>query len=783
VKSQQASGISNSNLLSAICYWVFHSGPWGRTNWARRDLSGDFRVRHGIKLALSGLLALFCTQVLRVPRDSWAILTVMVLVSAQFVGAFAFKAVMRIAGTLVGAVVGVWLATDYASTPAIFLPVFFLVMALAGYNFGHIGARQVPYAYFLLGLTTLAIATSGVTDPGQAWQTGLDRTEEIVIGILCALLVSTLVWPRYARAEFVEAIRPTLNTIKQLVSVHARAYIDRADASDEIQQLQHDFDEHLSRLRSLLQAGARESTVLSARLPKYNAFMVALTHLFDAALDFSRHRGEPVFLKHARRETELLFAAVSDELDNLLRLVHQSESLSLCDASAMADAGGRMGAMNEAFAAFEVKVNQIRSQEMLHEAPLQTAIDFGGELAALRSIRDELKNLRSALEGLPNIVQSEPPKALAFGKSDKQLWDLLPTIDWFWIKVAIKGGLAVAIAILFIMWIHPPGAANVPVMAWTLAIMGRPFLLAGGTGDLRSFQTAFRWSLILAGCALLLLLTTPLFANYVGMSVALFLALFAFGFFTARIQGITFGMQIGYVAIPAFVGLNPQEPVASQTIIDTFVGLIFGIWIGTVVGRLLWPVLPQRILRNNLVAICAQMKALLNENSHPEEIRTRLTTLPVEALGAIRHIRLAGCSEEERTRLVTLVRSLQTLTIRISQLVSRRNLSPEITEQILTPQFERLEIEFKQMLDAFAKCFREGDRAREFPTLQGALSEMDHATQQIRDRNLLEKLPYERSLRLLDLLDRYHATAEALAECSQLIGSLRIARYWGDYGL
>jgi hypothetical protein len=94
-----------------------------------------------------------------------------------------------------------------------------------------------------------------------------------------------------------------------------------------------------------------------------------------------------------------------------------------------------------------------------------------------------------------------------------------------------------------------------------------------------------------------------------------------------------------------------------------------------------------------------------------------------------------------------------------------------------------LEIEFKQMLDAFAKCFREGDSAREFPTLRGALSEMDHATQQIRDRNLLENLPYETSLRLLDLLDRYHATAQALAECSHLIGSLRIARYWGDYGL
>jgi hypothetical protein len=59
---------------------------------------------------------------------------------------------------------------------------------------------------------------------------------------------------------------------------------------------------------------------------------------------------------------------------------------------------------------------------------------------------------------------------------------------------------------------------------------------------------------------------------------------------------------------------------------------------------------------------------------------------------------------------------------------------------------------------------------------------MDNATRQIRDRGLLGNLPYETSLGLLDLLDRYHATAEALAECGHLIGSLRIARYWGDYG-
>ena len=66
---------------------------------------------------------------------------------------------------------------------------------------------------------------------------------------------------------------------------------------------------------------------------------------------------------------------------------------------------------------------------------------------------------------------------------------------------------------------------------------------------------------------------------------------------------------------------------------------------------------------------------------------------------------------------------------------------------------------------------------------RGALSEMDNAVQQIRDRNLLSGLPFEAPLRVLDLVERYHATADALVECSRLLGTLQIQRYRGDYGL
>jgi hypothetical protein len=374
-------------------------------------------------MGLAGLLALFCTQVLRLPHDNWAILTVVVLMSAQFVASIAFKAIMRVIGTIAGALVGVWLVGDYTSTPAIFLPVLFLVMAFASYKFGQVGARQVPYAYYLLGFTALTIATDGVTDPAQAWQIGLDRTEEILVGIMSSLLVTTILRPRYAREEFIEAGRAALKTVNQLLSAHVQSSIDPANAHSETvlggraysrAEIHDTFDQQLSVLRNLQQAGARESTFFSARLSNYNAFLVSLINLFHAGLYLSRHRVEPWFLDHMRQETESLLTVISDEFNTLTTSHPPGNKL-------------RSGRLNEAFAALQEKVNETRDQGVLIAAPLQTAIAFAGHFGAIRSVRDELNNIRSAMEGLPRFGQPLPQA--------KPHSDLLPTIDWFWVKL------------------------------------------------------------------------------------------------------------------------------------------------------------------------------------------------------------------------------------------------------------------------------------------------------------------------------------------------------------
>ena len=106
----------------------------------------DLRVQYGIKLGLAGILALYLTQLIRLEHANWAILTVMVMMNSHYVGATSIKAINRVIGTVAGAVLGVWVVGTYSTAPTIFLPIVFVVIAIATYKFGQFPASQTPYA-------------------------------------------------------------------------------------------------------------------------------------------------------------------------------------------------------------------------------------------------------------------------------------------------------------------------------------------------------------------------------------------------------------------------------------------------------------------------------------------------------------------------------------------------------------------------------------------------------------------------------------------------------------
>jgi uncharacterized membrane protein YccC len=174
---------------------------------------------HAVKVALSGVLALFCAEALRLQYPEWSVFTVMVLMVVHpYPGSIALKSLFRFVGTLAGASLGVWLVSDYVSAPMVFLSVTFLVMGFASYKVGHLSATMAPYAYFLTGVTLIIVESAGLAEPDKEWFVALSRTEETFVGISAVLIITPLFRLRRPRLEFQAHARSAVDQLRNLIN-------------------------------------------------------------------------------------------------------------------------------------------------------------------------------------------------------------------------------------------------------------------------------------------------------------------------------------------------------------------------------------------------------------------------------------------------------------------------------------------------------------------------------------------------------------------------------------
>ena len=119
----------------------------------------DPAVRSGIKFGTAAVLALFISELIRLESPQWSVITVIVLMPAQFTGAVAEKAFFRLLGTICGVVTGYIITASLEQNPILFLGMVTLSVAFGIMMFGQ---PRAPYAFFLFALTAL---TGRAEDP------------------------------------------------------------------------------------------------------------------------------------------------------------------------------------------------------------------------------------------------------------------------------------------------------------------------------------------------------------------------------------------------------------------------------------------------------------------------------------------------------------------------------------------------------------------------------------------------------------------------------------------
>ncbi|WP_050631962.1 FUSC family protein [Bradyrhizobium viridifuturi] len=158
-----------------------------------------FLVRHAdlifaLKTFAASMLALVIALAIDLPRPYWAMATVYIT-SQPLAGATSSKAFFRVIGTLVGASMTVALVPNLVNAPELLCLAIALWVGLCLY-LALLDGTPRSYIFMLGGYTVALIGFPSVADPGNIFDVALARVEEISLGIICASLVSTVVFPR-----------------------------------------------------------------------------------------------------------------------------------------------------------------------------------------------------------------------------------------------------------------------------------------------------------------------------------------------------------------------------------------------------------------------------------------------------------------------------------------------------------------------------------------------------------------------------------------------------------
>jgi uncharacterized membrane protein YccC len=146
-----------------------------------------------IKTFIASMLALYLALYFELPRPYWAMASVYI-VSNPFVGATRSKGLYRGLGTLLGAAGAILLVPPLVEMPIVLSVAVacwtgtFLFLALQDRT-----ARN--YVFMLAGYTLPLIAFPTVDNPNTVFDVAVARSEEIILGIICATVVNTTLFP------------------------------------------------------------------------------------------------------------------------------------------------------------------------------------------------------------------------------------------------------------------------------------------------------------------------------------------------------------------------------------------------------------------------------------------------------------------------------------------------------------------------------------------------------------------------------------------------------------
>jgi uncharacterized membrane protein YccC len=154
------------------------------------------------------LAALYVAFARDLERPYWAMFTVFI-VANPIVGAVRSKAVYRVFGTLLGASISIFLIPPLVDAPALLCLATSLWVG-ACVCLSLLDRTPRSYVFLLAGYTATLVGLAVVNQPATVFDTAVSRVEEISLGVICAAIAHSVIFPQSVTAQLSTKIRSTL---------------------------------------------------------------------------------------------------------------------------------------------------------------------------------------------------------------------------------------------------------------------------------------------------------------------------------------------------------------------------------------------------------------------------------------------------------------------------------------------------------------------------------------------------------------------------------------------
>ncbi|MDM0015231.1 FUSC family protein [Variovorax sp. J22P168] len=201
-------------------------------------------VMYALNCYIAAMLALAVAFYFDLPNPYWAALTVYVTSQplSAVVGAVWGRAFYRLLGTASALVIAILIIPNLVDTP------FLMVFSIGGWvaictYLSLLDRSPRSYAFMLAGYTTALVGLPVVADPSRIFDIALARTEEVAIGVLCAAMVQTLLFPRHAGGMLRNRLRAALEEMRKLIANSLGSGVPLPDASARRRRMAVDLGE------------------------------------------------------------------------------------------------------------------------------------------------------------------------------------------------------------------------------------------------------------------------------------------------------------------------------------------------------------------------------------------------------------------------------------------------------------------------------------------------------------------------------------------------------------